>query len=399
MSTAQAPSVVRLLRMGTFFWNVPSKTGSSEGARLARELASRLRADPRVVEVLNPDDDDTDYWFERFYPAEPPNMDSILFGTDAMVALVRRFPIAFRVRVPIKNQPIHSETADVPSDSYAVVWNGVTLVVLWSQVNEDIPLSGGHIVIDVLSDAVAGEAGASLINQACSLNCSFQFMHPTMILRPLSASEEDDDVDIGLAPIEGHSRASSHFDLSTYAADDGDWDVLQSLAYTLMDTANDFATIKTLGRRIIAIEEAARDELQHVITHQYRNSQVSFLPARKRLVARWKNRSTTRHLRQLLIALSLCLANLETLIRTWDEETRAFDETASEYGQAAFFETDSKSDRARICSLKLTHLESSVQQIADSLNNTAMVTATVGGALAGGLAGGVLGALATVLGT
>lgn len=398
MSNEQASNPTRLLRIGTFFWSVPPETQPSDGARLARELASRLRADPRVVEVLDPDGDDTDYWFDRFYPSEPPDIDSILFGRDALKAMVRRFPITFRVRVPVKNQPLHSGTADVPSDTYAVAWNGATLAVLWSQADEKIPLSGGHIVVNVLSDAVSGQAGASLINQACSLHCEFQFMHPTMVVRPLSASDESEGVDIRLTPIDRYGTTSRHFELSTYAAHDDDFTVLHSLAYALMDTANDFASVKTLGRRIIAIEGVARDELAHLITHQYRTSQLGNLPTGKRIKARWQNRSMKRHQRQLLIALSLCLANLESLMRTWDEETRSFDENASESGQGLFFQADFASDRAKISSLRLTHLESSVQQIANGMDNTAMVTATVGGALAGGLAGGVLGALATALG-
>lgn len=398
MSNDQASGPTRLLRIGTFFWSVPSKIRPSDGARLTRELASRLRADPRVVDVLDLDDDDDDFWFERFYPVEPPDMDSILFGKDALNAMVRRFPITFRIRVPVKNQPIHSDTADVPSDTYAVAWNGATLAVLWSQNDERIPLSGGHIVVDVLSDAVSGYVGASLVNQACSLNCEFQFMHPTMVVKPLSASDESDGVDIRLKPLERNGSTSRHFELYTHAAPGSDYEVLHSFAYSLMDTANDFSSVKSLGRRIIAIEEVAREQLAHVITHQYRTSQLAMLPPVKRLKARWQNRSMKRHQRHLLIALSLCLANLETLIRTWDEETRSFDENASENGQGAFFQTDSASDRAKIDSLRLNHLESSVQQIANGMDNTAMVTATVGGALAGGLAGGVLGALATAIG-
>lgn len=395
--SVRTPRAVRVLRMGTFFWKVHPETSIADGDRLTRELAARLRADPRVEDVSDPDSDgDHDFIFQQFYPVEPTDMDSILFGRDARIALVRRFPISFRVRVPIKNQPIHNGTSDVPSDTYAVAWNGITLVVTWAQDTERIPLSGGHIVIDVLRDAVSGEHGAALINQACSLNCNFQFMHPAMILAVSPESANDDEFDMRLTPI--GDATSRSFELSTYAEDGDDFEVLHSLAYSLMDTANDFAVVKTLGRRIIAIEETARNQLDHIIIHQYRNSQIALLPVRKRLRARWNNRSTTRHIQHSLTALSLCLANLESLNRSWSEENRHFEDTASTDGQLAYFETDSKSENAQINSLDLSHLEIAVQQVADSLNNTAMVTATVRGALAGGVAGGLLGAIATAFG-
>ncbi|CDO33314.1 hypothetical protein [Mycolicibacterium porcinum] len=397
IATKQAADTVRILRMGTFFWEVPKATPITDGPRLTRELATQLRSDPRVEEVLDPKSDDiSDFMFARFYPSDPPDMDSILFGKDSKKALVSSFPIFFRVRVPIKNQPIHEGVADVPSDTYAVAWNGVTLVAIWHQGSDHIPMSGGHVVIDVLSEAISSLEGASLVNQACSANCSFQFMHPSMVLMDLPDSAEDRDFYIQLSSREGRIH---HFDLWTYAGDGNDFEVLSSLAFTLMSKANDFATVKTLGRRIIAIEGTAREELTHIIAHQFESSQAALLPAKKRLAAKWTNRATKRHIQHSLVSLSLCLANLETLKRAWEEEKRRFDEKDSTDGQLAFFTTDSKSDEARIRSLNLNHLELAVQQINDSLNNAAMVTATVRGALAGGVAGGVLGALAAALGS
>ena len=277
MATAasQDTETVRILRMGTFFWKVPMSTRVADGARLTSELATRLRADPRVEEVLDPDaDDDNAFSFQQFYPSEVTDMKSILFGRDAGKALVRRSPIQFRVRVPIKNQPIHLGTKDVPSDTYAVAWNGITLIVIWEQKTSRIPLSGGHIVIEVLSDAVSGLNGAALINQACSSHCSFKFMHPSMVLNdPDEELEAEDHVGIKLAPLS--VAPPRDFDLSTYASDGDDFEVLDSLTYTLMDTANDFAIMKMLARRILAIEESARTGLDYIITKQLQNSQVS----------------------------------------------------------------------------------------------------------------------------
>lgn len=390
-------SGVRLLRMGTFYWGMPnSQEASIDGLAMILNLANRLRADPRVIEVRAPHPRDIEYELQKFYPPPSGELDSILFGSDVRTTLViEGTPVAFQVQVPIKNQPKREGVADVPSDTYTAVWNGVTLVIMWSQETQDIPFSGGHIVNEILRDAVENESGASLVNQPCSPGCGFQFMHPTMVLQPLSKEDIDNETDLRLTRMQ--RPGPSHFYLSTEMREDN-YEVLLGLAFTLMYTANNFADAKNLGQRIIAIERAAREELQHAIAHQYRSSQIALLPAHNRPVAHWKNRFLRRHLRQLLVTLALCLANLETLIRQWEQEIRHFDEIASEGDQRQFFGTDMRSDEAQIRSLELDHLQSAVEQIANSINTSAMVTATIGGALAGGLTGGMLGAIASIIG-
>lgn len=399
MTVSATADAVRVLRIGTFYWQLPTgpQAPRHEFATLARQLAGRLRSDPRVVSVRDPDSDrdTTEYRLETFYPAEAPDLDSILFGSDAMTALFRSFPIAFRVRVPVKNQPIHDGVADIPSDTYTAAWNGVTLVVLWTQNTDHIPLSGGHIVIDVLRDAVEGQPGASLVNQACSANCHFQFMHPAIRLEPVPFDDAEDGVDFRLSEVPGRR----HFLVCTSTADDeDDFEHVLGLTYTLIHTADQFATLKSLGRRVISIEETAREELSKAIAIQYEESKNALLPVHERVGKKWTFRQKKRNLRKSVIALWLCIANLETLIRSWEEERRTFIESASEDGQLPFFEIDSKSEDALIQSLRLDHLESAVEQVSQSLNNSAMVAATLGGALAGGLAGGALGALATAIG-
>jgi hypothetical protein len=101
-------------------------------------------------------------------------------------------------------------------------------VVIWEQDNNHVPPSGGHIVIDVLRDAVSAEQGDELVNQACSSYCSFKFMHPTMPLKQLTDDERDELNENQLTPID--EAAPRNFDLSTYADDGSDIDVLHSLA-------------------------------------------------------------------------------------------------------------------------------------------------------------------------
>jgi hypothetical protein len=208
--------------------------------------------------------------------------------------------------------------------------------------------------------------------------------------------DAEDGIDFRLSEVPGRR----HFEVFTLTADDDDdFERVLGLTYTLINTADQFATLKSLGRRVISIEETAREELSNAIAIQYENSKNALLPVHQRIGKKWSSRSNTKKLRKSLIALWLCLANLETLIRSWDEERRTFRESASEDGQLPFFDTDSKSDEARIKSLRLDHLESAVEQVSESLNNSAMVAATLGGALAGGLAGGTLGAVATAIGS
>jgi hypothetical protein len=167
---------------------------------------------------------------------------------------------------------------------------------------------------------------------------------------------------------------------------------------TVMMTADEFARMKALGIRLMALERAARDQLNHAIVHEYEAAQISAMPFRGRQIARWKNRGARRATRGLLTSLMLSVANLETLMRGWEDSRRDFEEVSADGAQHLLFATDCKRDIANIQSLKLDHLETAVEQLGDSLNNTAMVSATIVGALAGGVAGGVLGAVAAIAG-
>jgi hypothetical protein len=186
-SVAQLPASdegdTRLFRMGTFFWSVHPDTDPDEaGEKLVKDVVSQLTSDSRVTYVVPPDFEHGFCSSQTFYPSAVENFQAMMFGSDALEALEVTPPIMFRIQVPIKNQPLREgRYADIPSDSYWAAWNGITLVVMWSQYDDEIPMSGGHVVIDVLRDAVAA-SGAKLVNQACSSGCSFKFIHSTMVI-------------------------------------------------------------------------------------------------------------------------------------------------------------------------------------------------------------------------
>ena len=88
------------------------------------------------------------------------------------------------------------------------------------------------------------------------------------------------------------------------------------------------------------------------------------------------------------MGLWLSLANVETLRRTWENLRRDFEE---DHEYLAIFVNDYSSDVATIESLEVGHLDATIEQISQSLDNRALLLATVLGALAGEKAGALVG--------
>lgn len=380
MLDEEASQAQRLMRVGTWLWVIPPSVGATN-EELSEALGKALQADTRVLQVnvppLNP------HWTgrRRVYPdRKRTSPAAIRTGEDALQVLELSEHVTLQVRVPVKNQPTHGGFDDVPSDTYWVAWDGVSVFVLWEQFNADETISGGHVVADILRDAVES-VGSDLYVQSCSPGCDFMFLHRT--LRVVF----DPEVDLFAIRQDAGTRL---LDMAV-GLDREPAKLMELLPILLKSTVSDFANFKNLGRRLIDLEEVCRQDLTHLLHHYQQHAQlVAQGVGRAALLERWRERGWRREASALVSDVWLALANMETLRRGWDRERQ---DVARETDVLPLFDLDFARDVTEVEATNMSAVAGSVTQVAAELNNRLVVVATGWGALAGGLAGGLVGLL------
>ncbi len=350
---------------------------------LVNQICQALERDSRVISVQKPTIEPDYSQRKTIYPDwARTSSDDLLTGADRFQVLKLSGPILFHVHVPRKNQPLFHGNDDIPTEDYFVSWDGVTAFVLWGQDDDVVvPLSGGHIVSEILSVALATMT-AELYIQACSPECDNQFFHTAMVIR-LQSGASQDRFDLKLQPLRrGKVEVPVPSDMDNF-------EVLEWMHLHLGLDSDRFAEVKNLARRVIDIESSARDELAHLLGHYYEHASVAAQPLWRTLKKRWRMREWRREARQILAGLWLSLANLETLRRDWEDSRRNFEASGAE--SMLLFEIDYSDDTTSVQSLEVSHFDATVEQISHNLDYRAVVMATVGGALAGGLAGALVG--------
>lgn len=370
-------------RAGTWFL-VPSPGTNEDNLQLVADLIRVLKADTRVLQVIPPELNE--HWTQRvtvFPDAErSPTPDGVLTGRDQFKILELSSAIRFEVRVPMKNQKAHHGAEDIPSDTYWVAWNGVSIFVMWKQEDDSwFPISGGHIVEEVLRD-VLEQIGCGLYVQACGPRCDYGFLHTGI---RVSTDPNVDDFTL----TEGTDGRT--VDYASFAELANPLEGLEFLAMSLSSGLGGFATFKNSGRRIIDIEDALRSDLSHLLFHYHEHTVlVASGRAPMALYNRWKARKWRKEAWSLISSIWLGMANIETMRRSWENERRSM---LSEREILPLLQGDSRRDEETIDALETDPIAETVNQVAAALNNRMAVTATLWGALAGGLAGGAAAAI------
>jgi hypothetical protein len=348
----------------------------SNAVEAARSVIERLRNDARVPTPID-DPELNDYWtdWSEMFPARKGPRAGVLRSDDRMSALHLSSPVSFTVRVPIQHQPTHHGSEPPRSDTYGVAWDGITAIVVWEQDDADIPISGGHIVAKVLEDA-AKAAGFGLYSQSCSPGCDYVFMHTTM-----RVEANPEATDLRLEKIDGDRAIRAILDIEF----DDDLEAAALFLLLGMGTATDeFAEFKNLARRIQDIEGTIRNDIGHLLSHNYEHALGRTYSPRKRLKAAWNNRSWRREGRALIAGLWLSLSNLDTLTRRWETTRRNLD--TIEADAALLFSRDYSSDVRAIEDMDLAATATVVDQVSEGMNSRVLALATSGGALGGAVA-------------
>lgn len=362
-----------------------------EPVEVIARLRRALEADPRV-DQLSGDKLDVEWTTtDVLYPhgqGETEDPDAVLDGHDHKHVLTIPDELTFSVQVPSKNQKLLIEGERVP-ERYMVKWNGTVACVLWMESRPT--MSAGCVIREVLGEAAVA-AGFGFYTQACSSACEFPFLHRTAVLVSQHGSF-DGDMTFDIS--EGWDEVSEGRDEVIGRGPEGSSSrELADLFYsTIAFDTRRFSQLKNVGRRIMDLEDTARDSLRSLLALQYQHTCVRGDGVgqyfRRRLALRgWRAES-----RKLVSRVWLAVASLEVLQRRWARLRSEFEAGTRTDTTLLLFEGDHHHDAEQVSTLDVGGLATAVEQASSRLDTMALTSATTWGALAGGAAGAAVGAL------
>lgn len=352
-------------------------------------LLAALKKDSRVEKVQDFERPPTIRKRHYFPDLNRSDRSAVLQGSDRAECVELSEPIAFRVRVMVKNQPLHEGVDDVPGEYYEALWDGVTLFVGWTQSDDDPAISAGHVVVQIIRDA-AQTVGGDIYVQSCSPGCRFMFVHQTLSIIP-PRSPEDLEGPVRLYAMPGDvNRALINVDFPGGLSEH-----LLSIYFAISQQLGIYADFKNQGRRLIDLEDIAREDTAHLLMHNYAHAANAVKPFWVRPLAYWRGRGWRREARSLIAGLWLILVNMESLQRSWDEESRSL----FQFGLDAdlLLGTDHKNDLDMIHALDIKSVTNAMAEVSTRLDNRTVALATGWGALGGAVAGGAVGGIIGIL--
>jgi hypothetical protein len=371
------PSLI--VRVGTFYFAISDEADVGE---MFSAICRELKKDNRVIDVEQPEA--LPSWDNRgsFHPVTTTDHMDIVLGLDRATYAQSVRPVTFRVRVPVKNQPLFRGEDDIPAEDYQAIWDGITLAVSWEQPQDkDVPHSGGHVLEPILRAANEG-AGGDLHVQPCSLGCEFMFFHTTIRMVPYSGADDwefTEGGDPSVVQIEGPPGQ----DLKSW---------LPPMFAVVRPSAGAFAEMKNLGARIQAAEGQARSTLGRLLAATAQREHLATHSVLLTLRKRWDMRGFRGRARQDLAILWLTIANLEMLKRRWSESRLRFEQGLKETAGIAFlFDRDDSPEAETVETLNLSTIQSAVSHLSGTLDTKSIAIATIVGATAGGLMGALVG--------
>ena len=342
------------------------------------ELASALESDPKVKGVQCPWGFEGNRCYVRtIYPtvAEP---ERLIDGADALHG--GQFESFLEFEVQVKNQLGQSRT-------YEVIWDGWLAVVSWqSSEEEPFGYQDGQVVIEVLERA-AREVGLELRTQGCDPHCAHNFSHTNVRFVHDLAEREELQYRVGeaLFEVEARTSRSEHNELTL------------PLFLDLRIMVNNFTEMKNVGHRLLECEADARATLSELVGVGYMRAQIEALSPLARQRARWRERGWQRRARLLIARMWMSLARIEELRRQRAALRSGYKASAKERRRLELLEGEDESDAERLRSLDLEMMRCGVQEMAERLDNRAMLRATALAAVVGALAGGTIAAAGAAL--
>jgi hypothetical protein len=154
---------------------------------------------------------------------------------------------------------------------------------------------------------------------------------------------------------------------------------------------------RAVAHRLLECEADARATLSQLVEVGYKRAQIEILGPWAQRRARWKGRRWQPHARLLIARMWMSLARIEELRQRWHGHRSNYELSAKERERRALLECDDRADRDRLAAVDLEMMRCGVQEMAERLDNRALLRATALGAVAGAIAGGVIAAATAVL--
>jgi hypothetical protein len=239
-------------RFGSFLMAAPGPI-EAPAVDAIKKVLTEISADSRVVSVKAPKFEEAWCSSGLLYPS-PPYEERISTWHHHLHWLRFSHPMSFCVEVPEKNQRRWVEKDTLPT-SYEVWWDGVVVLTSWRiAAGKPLGLSGGHVVEDILGEALA-RAGFELYAQSCSPGCSYGYAHTSLRLLSAPIGQEEIDYIDGKYAGEVIARVPGRQS-----------DMVGDVYRDLQVSAHEFTKVKNVGRHILDIEGNARSYLDRLLT-------------------------------------------------------------------------------------------------------------------------------------
>ena len=348
-------------------------------------LREELRKDARVLEVI-PTQSNIDIDNARthtFYDIRE-DVDDIIEALGSFEALRFNTYLAFRVRMPAKNQPRYRSLDDVPTDDYLVIWDGVSLAVQWEQDSPRATGSGGHVVLELVQE-IGKRAGYEVEILACSPACYHRFIHADIVT--FDSTELPDHFHAG-----GGSPVGSTI-VSPYQRNRDDLENLRQTYAALHTPLTLYAEAQTLANAISFLERRSRADSEEILAIVYSQVSRRRLPTPGAFADLWAMRGSRSRTRRLTAGLWLALAMVDSYRGVWFVRFSRFREVMEASNMKELTEFMDPGQR-EIERLNLDLVRASLQEVASRAEGRALVMATAMGAGAA-MAGAATAALLT----
>ena len=316
------------------------------------------------------------------FPA-PASRDGSRLRADALTSLVVNRGLGFPVRVPERNQPKKRANDKVPAE-YQAIWDGILILITWRiPTSTSLPLSGGHVVAEILSDALA-RLNFSLYVQGCNPVCTHGFAHTD--IRFIEEEDFREAVD--------YTESSRLREVHALVPPLDDRQLMEGVFSDLRIVTHRFSLLKNLGRRILEAERDGHKTLESLMEINYMRATLPTLPLVERYRKRWETGGWLPKTRLLIARAWMGLAYIESLRQEWNKLRLEFERNAKIRGKYHLFVRDYADEVDRVKSLDLELMRSGLQEIAERLDSRALLRVTATAAIAGAVAGGIVGAIA-----
>ncbi|GEM_PF-4464080 len=317
------------------------------------------------------------------YSEVDDDADDILSTVNDFYGLRLNQPMRFAVHVPRKNQLKYRNIDDVPAETYDAVWDGEFLMVQWEQDSPRRANSGGHVVIEVLAQAVTA-AGWGLSQIACTTGCLHRFLHADFVTFADVPDAESFEV-----PSYGGVGGSV---VTPWGKPKDAWENLARMHHAVYNAVGLYTVGRTQADAIMFLERVARADVETLLEVAHRRATRRRFPhIIGSVVDSWNLIGAGRITRELTSELWVALVRLDTLRRAWATTDDRLRRAVNESGLGAV-KAVQDIDQDAVRSVELDLLKASVQEISTRRDGRLLALVTFVGALAA-LSGGLVGAL------